>query len=435
VREFRGSPKVRALLGINAQAMASQQALPDTHLVIPPGLLRKHPRRWLFWLLGALALVLIAVVLALFLPRKAEFQYRSASVVRRTVVRVVEATGRLDVTTRVEVPAPMKGTLEKVFVKAGAPVEEGQPLAQLDPEQARVAVGTGRSSALAAAGRVAEAKAALDAATDARRRTAVLAGRGLASDGEVVSTEAAEQKAEAALTAARAALSGARESASSAEAEEQALTLKAPMKGVVLDAPKWSGEVVSPEKGPLVVIGSDPRVLRVEVSVAEADIGLVQAGQSATFTVPAFPDRSFSARVEERATEPQHDGAATTYLATLSAANPDRALLPGMTATVRIEVARVDNALAVREAALRFAPAGAVEAPHRTRVFRLGPDQRLTAVAVDPGVSDAAYTAITPRDPGALKVGDAVVVGLVPEAEAQGTQGPGGPGITLGRRR
>jgi HlyD family secretion protein len=114
----------------------------------------------------------------------------------------------------------------------------------------------------------------------------------------------------------------------------------------------------------------------------------------------------------------------------LNVANSDRTLLPGISANVRFEVARADNALAVREAALRFAPDGTGEAAPRSRVFVTKDGRNPKEIALAPGVSDAAFTAVTPKDPSGLHVGDEVVIGLPPSREDTHQ----GPGITLGKR-
>lgn len=372
----------------------------------------------------------VAVLAALRVPQKTTVHYRTAPVVRRTVVAIVEATGHLDVTNRVEVPVTLPGRLAEIFVEAGTTVDSGQPLAQIDETSARAVESSARAKTGAAEGRVAEARAAVDAARDIRERTLQLAERGLASDAEVASVRAAEAKAQAALKAARAELSGATASASSAELDRKSLTIRAPIAGTVLSAPKWPGGFVGPDKGPLFTIGSDTKLMRIDASVAEADIGSVRTGQSAQFTVPAFPERSFHATVGRRSTEPDRNATVTSYMVTLNAPNSDRVLLPGMTATVRIEVARAENVLAVREPALRFMPDSEAEGTPRSRVFRISGGDRLVPVDVKPGISDAAYTEIQIPDKTVLHVGDLVVTGYVPR-EGEESEGPG---IKLGNR-
>lgn len=411
--------------------MAHSHALPDPRLVVPAALTRRRPRRWGLWALLGLLVAGVAVIAVLRVPRRAAIRYRTAPVVRRTVVSVVEATGHLDVTNRVEVPVTLAGRLAQIFVQSGATVESGQALAQIDETSARAVESGARARSGAAAGRVAEARAAVDAATDTRERTAALAERGLASEAELASVRSAEARAVAALRSARAELSGAAASASSAELERKSLTIRAPIAGTVLSAPRWPGGFVGPDKGPLFTIGSDTKLMRIDASVAEADIGAVRIGQSAEFTVPAFPDRSFRATVEGRSTEPDRNATVTSYVVTLNAPNPDRVLLPGMTTTVRVEVARAENVLAVREPALRFVPDSAAEAAPRSRVFRVGDGETLVPVDVKPGISDAAYTEIQINDGSTLHLGDPVVVGYVPR---EGDENDG-PGIKLGNRQ
>ena len=82
-----------------------------------------------------------------------------------------------------------------------------------------------------------------------------------------------------------------------------------------------------------------------------------------------------------------------------------------MTAQVRIKVAQVDDVLAVREATLRFTPAGAPPAPARTRVWRIR-GTVLEEIPVEPGLSDGASTEVKPTEPESLQVDDSIAIGL-----------------------
>lgn len=409
--------------------MARSETLSGGGLALPDALSHGSKNKRIAF---AVALVAVAagVVLLVSKLRPSPVNYRTAPVTRREVIQAVEAQGRLDVWTRFDVPSSGAGRLVKIFVEAGATVERGQVLAELDTDVAQATVQGARAARRAAASRVAEARAALDVAKDARQRTEALAARGLSSAADVVGARAAEDKADAVLKGALADLASANEKVAADSLAKEDRSLRAPESGVVIDAPRWPGAMVGPESGPLFVIGSDLDTLRLDASVPEADIGSVRVGQPADYTVPAFPGRTFRAEVVTRAIRPDTSSTGTTYRVTLKAENPDRVLLPGMTATVRLEVARVENALAVREAALRFEPDAANEAPSRSRVWRVDADHRIVPVNIVAGVSDAAYTAISPRDPQALHAGDAVVIGLPPSS----TRERSGPGITLGNR-
>jgi HlyD family secretion protein len=412
--------------------VAHSQSLPGGALTLPDSLTGRSNKKRILIATGIVAAVIGVGFFVFRLLRPSEVSYRTAPVSRRTVVQAVEAQGRLEIWKRFDVPAPVMGRLVNVAVEAGAVVESGQVLAQLDTDIAQVSVDGARATRRAAASRVAEARAALNVATDARQRTEALAGRGLSSASDLVGARATEDKADAALKGALAELASSNEKVASENLAKEDRTIRAPANGVVIDAPRWLGAVVGPQAGPLFVIGTDLDTLRLDASVPEADIGLVRAGQTAEYTVPAFPGRAFRAEVMTRAIQPDTSTTGTTYRVTLKAANADHALLPGMTATVKLEVARAENALTVREAALRFSPDPANEAQARSRVWLVNAEDEVVAVDVTAGVSDAAYTAVSPKDPQALRDGDAVIIGLPPTATS--TSDRGGPGITLRKR-
>jgi HlyD family secretion protein len=205
----------------------------------------------------------------------------------------------------------------------------------------------------------------------------------------------------------------------------------APIDGIVLVGPENPGSPVAPERGPLFVVATPLELMRIEADVSEADIGDLRPGQLAKFEVQAFPGRTWNAKVERIGLEPKRDGAVVTYPVLLSAENPERALLPGMTAAVRIEIAEVKDVLAVREAALRFTPEDAPEAPARSRVWLHSDISELVQVDVEPGLSDGANTEIKLKKPDALSAGDHVAVGLLVGPSAARAQ----PGVSLGAKK
>ena len=400
-------------------------------LVIPPKIRRASRFRGKFLILGLVVVVLAAAIFVAFSPwRSAAPRFRSLPVAMRTITSLVEATGYLEVVTRTEVPAPTPGALVQALVQPGALVTQGQPLAQLDQRAADIALRTARASLSSAAGHEAEAQAALSAARDVRERTERLAERGFSSASELSTARSNEAQAKASLAAAQAEREVAAGNLAGAKLQDSLRTISAPTAGVVLVAPSTLGTMAAPDREPLFVLGSPLDSLRVDASVAESDIGQIRVGQHATFTVPAFPDQPFDAQVQSIGVDATRNGASVRYHVELRAPNPNLRLLPGMTATLHIEVGRSEAVLAVREAALRFTPPDAPEAPPRSRVWRLDADDQLSAVAVEAGLSDSAYTELRPKQPGALKLGDRVVIGQA----LSGAQATHGPGISLGGR-
>jgi HlyD family secretion protein len=310
-------------------------------------------------------------------------------------------------------------------------VKAEQVLAELEAPTAKLEVQNARAAQQAAAGRVAEAEAALGAARDTRVRVERLAERGLVSEQELAAARSSVAKAEAALRALRGEGAVAAGGVRSAQLVQTQRTIRAPVGGVVLVAPSWRGAIVLPEKGPVFVIGSSLTNMRIDVSVAEADIGEVRQGQPARFTVPAFPGRQFEARVSRVQIEPRRDRSVVAYPVTLEAKNPERVLLPGMTATVRIEVAEARDVLAVREAALRFTPPDEEPGPFRSQLWLSPTGRGIEPITVTAGLSDGAYTQIQPAADSQLSAGDMIAIGLARVEEGGNT---GGPGISLGKK-
>ncbi len=406
---------------------------PGAQLVIPIGLTAGPQRRRQLLKAGLVVAIVAACVIAWALfARPTAIVYRTEPVSRRTILHSVEAMGHLDVPERFEVPASGPGWLARILVVPGQRVHRGQLLAQLDPTSALLAVASARDSARVGDSRTAEARVALDSTRDVRVRTERLAARGLASQADLQAARAAEDRAKAALASAQAERAIAVRAVSSASAQRRMTAVLAPADGIVLVAPDRVGATVSPEGGRLFVLGSTTDTMHLVVSVAEADLADVQAGQPAHFTVPAFPGRIFEARVLRVDPEAQRERNSVTYAVTLIVDNHSHLLFPGMTASAGIDVAVVQQALAVREAAFRFVPPSvpAAGGDRRSGVWRLGTHGRLESVAVEPGLSDGAYAEV--RGPGAdrLKVGEPIVIGLVSPDQRKTP----GPGVALGRR-
>jgi HlyD family secretion protein len=112
----------------------------------------------------------------------------------------------------------------------------------------------------------------------------------------------------------------------------------------------------------LFTIAQDLRDMQVEAAIDEADVGRLRVGQRATFTVDAFPRRNFSGEIRQIRKSPVNVQNVISYTVVISAANPDLALLPGMTANVRVVVESRDSVLKAPNAALRYRPAGSQEA-------------------------------------------------------------------------
>lgn len=361
-------------------------------------------------------------------PEVAEL-YRTVPVERRSLVQAVEAAGRLDVESRVEVPAPIEGRIVAIHAKEGEHVELGQLLAELDPRAAALQVRSAEAALSAAAGGLAQAKAKKDEAARTLERKKNLVARGLVSPEELQSAEAQLTQASAALEAARGEQRVAAESVASAKLGQNLSRMQAPATGVLLKAPERLGAAVSPDAGPLFVIGSDLSTMRVDATVSETEVDLVKPGQTAEILVSALPEESFRGQVQRVFIEPELREGAVLYPVRLKVDNPEGRLLPGMTARARMEVAHADNVLSVHEAALRFTPPEAPEAPPRSRVWLRTGATELVPIPVRAGVSDGVFVQVESTGAQKLKEGDALAVGLLRPSEKAG------PEVRLGDKK
>jgi len=134
--------------------------------------------------------------------------------------------------------------------------------------------------------------------------------------------------------------------------------IRAPVDGVVVSRTIDPGQTVaaSLQAPTLFTIAQDLTQMQVEAAVDEADVGRLREGMSAVFTVDAFPGRTFRGEISQIRKAAQVVQNVVSYTTVITVPNPDRTLLPGMTANVRVQVDRREDALRVANAALRFRP-------------------------------------------------------------------------------
>lgn len=393
---------------------------------------RRHRRR-----LGRLVVVALVLVLgagaawAYFGRGNGEEapQYRTVRVQRGAIVSSVTASGSLKALVTVQVGSQLSGQIKELHADFNSKVKKGQVIARLDTAQlearlsqtqADLSAGDAnllmqKAQAERAAADVATARAevlrAEAALIEARRdhtRKIKLAKRGIATRSDADKAESTLRQAEAGLAAAKAKLSASQAtrkvtkaqitSAEATVAQRKAAVLlvkvdldrshiRAPIDGVVIERAIDVGQTVaaSLQAPTLFTIAQDLRSLEVHASVDEADVGRIAIGQPTSFTVSAFPNRTFNGQVKQVRLAPKEEQNVVTYTVVISADNPDELLLPGMTAEVKIISAQRPQALKVPNAALRFRPRGASAGAGRPASFtstRLPPDvvvRRLTA--------------------------------------------------------
>ncbi len=457
-------------------------AMPD--VAVRP---RARRHRWAL-LLGAalMAAVLAGFAYYLLSATNAVPVYRLAEVTRGPVTSSVIASGTVNPVINVQVGAQVTGQIKELAADFNSLVKSGQLLARIDPASFETQVAQAKADLEAAKANVPLQQAMADraqadlegaratletlkaqtekaevAAIDAKRiadRAHSLAqtGAGTIADrdttqaiydqaaAQVHTAQAQETVQRANIASAEAAVAVARANVTMAAAQlglkQAALDnaqvnldhtyIRAPVDGtVVLRNVDVGQTVVASLQAPLLfTVAQDLRQMQVDASVDEADVGGVKVGQRVAFTVDAYPGRTFHGSVQQVRIAPQVVQNVVTYDVVISAPNADLALLPGLTANVRVTLEHRDDALLVPNAALRYRPPGAAALPpggSAGAVFIRGADGHLTAVSLHLGISDGNVTEVVE---GALQPGMSVVVGDMPTGASGATLSS--PGVT-----
>ena len=316
-------------------------------------------RRWTF-----IALVSLAIVASAFLflgGKDTGGSYLTEDVVTGPLTVSISASGTLQPTRSVDVGSELSGTLEAVLVEENDRVTKGQVIARLETSKLRDAVEKSKAALAAAEAAVAQNTATLGEARanlDRLRHVAELSGGRVPSKTELATGEATYQRAVANLASARASVAQAKATLQTDQTNIQKAVIRSPINGVVLTRKVEPGQTVAAQMTTpvLYTIAEDLTKMELQVKVDEADVGSVQLGQPASFTVSAWTGRQFPATIQRVGLGSTTADNVVTYKTVLSVANDDLALRPGMTATARIVTAKRDNALQVPNAALRFSP-------------------------------------------------------------------------------
>lgn len=331
-------------------------------------------RRYAKWVAVVIGVVLLALLLKSCFGGSNAVEYSTDKVTRGSFQVTVSATGKLAPTNQVDVGSELSGLVTKVVVDVNDRVTAGQPLALVDPSRFQDTVNQSKAALAANVAAVQQAQATLSQAdaTLARFREVSRLSNGRVPAKTELDTAIAERaRGVANLRAAQANVQAAQATLSSNETQLLRTVIRSPVNGVVLARQIEPGQTVAASFSTptLFVIAQDLSAMKLEVAIDEADVGTVKQGQAATFTVDAFPGKTFPAtitRVDLGSNLSAQSSTATTtttttntvvsYAATLSVANADQQLRPGMTATADIVTTAKSNVLLVPNAALRFKP-------------------------------------------------------------------------------
>jgi HlyD family secretion protein len=395
---------------------------------------RPRWRRWAkYWVPAVVVLLLV-----LYFSRGGDEgpQYITEEVVERSLDIEVTATGNLRPTNQVDVGSEVSGRIDNVYADVNDRVGRGQVLARINTDVIEDQIRQARANLDAARAAVAQAGATLevDSAQLARLQEVYRLSDGkVPSRTELEAAEAAVKRNRAAVASAQANVASAQAQLSTAITNRDRAVIRSPVSGVVLARQVEPGQTVAASFNTptLFVIAEDLSQMQLRVAIDEADVGEVDAGQKATFTVDAYPGRRFPAVVERvalasnttaQSSQQQQQGqqanAVINYEARLTVDNARGLLRPGMTATANIATESTGERMLVPNGALRFEPpeeqeAGGVALGNedfglereearatigrgsRQTVHVLQDDGTLEPVEVVTGQTDGRFTAVT----------------------------------------
>ena len=372
--------------------------------------------------------------------KRREIQNRGSETRNLTVI--VTATGTLKPTNNeVSVGSELSGTIKTVEVNYNSKVKIGQILATLDTTKLETQIKQYKAALESAQAKVLETQATIKEARSKLtqyQRVRALSNNKVPSQTDMDAQEATLARAIADDASAKASVSQAKATLATYETDLSKSVIRSPINGVVLTRDVEPGQTVAAAMTAptLFTLASDLTKMELHVNVDEADVSNIKEGQNATFSVAAYPNRTFDARIVRANYGSTTTSGVVTYETVLKVDNSDLLLRPGMTATADIVVKKIENALLIPSAALRFTPSlreekkssgGLVSSilPHppgsgnkqqsengnkkRQNVWILK-NEKLSAVSITIGSANGGLTEVLSGD---IQPGEAVVVDTV----------------------
>ena len=307
---------------------------------------------------------------------KTQIQVTTAPLSRGDIVDTVGATGTLQAVTTVQVGSQVSGNIEWLGADFNSIVKKGQVIARLDPSLFDAQLNQVQANLVQARANLTKSRSELDRTrvqlTDAQQKYArakELASQQLLPASELDAAKIAVDSANASLASqqatvvqVQAAVTQSEASVNQSQVNRQHTIIVAPIDGIVTQRSVDVGQTVAASMSAptLFVIAADLTEMQVNANIDEADVGRIRPGQQVTFRVDAYPTDNFIGTVTQIRLQPVVVQNVTTYGTVITVPNRELKLKPGMTANVKIEIAKRTNALRIPNAALRFRPTAEV---------------------------------------------------------------------------
>src|SRR5438874_9110795 len=301
-----------------------------------------------------------------------EIQVNTSPITRGDIVDTVGASGTLQAVTTVQVGSQVSGNIAYLGADFNSIVKKGQVIARLDPslfdaqlQQAKANLSQAQANLVKAQSDLERAKVMLTDAQQKYTRSKELAAKSLLPQSDLDAAKIAVDSAQASLASQEATVKQAQAQVSQSQASVNQnqvnldhTVIEAPIDGIVTQRSVDVGQTVaaSMQAPTLFIIAADLMKMQVNANIDEADVGRIRPGQTVTFHVDAYPAEEFQGTVAQIRLNPVVVSNVTTYGTIIDVPNVDLKLKPGMTANLKVQIAKRADVLRVPNAALRFRP-------------------------------------------------------------------------------
>ena len=299
-----------------------------------------------YWIILVVVIIALAAGAYFIFGKKSEkiIEFRSGKIEKGDLQVLVTATGILSADTTVAVGTQVSGIITKIFVDFNSVVRKGQVIAVLDTTFLAASVEDARSSLMRT-----QVQTRLTKRNFERNKTLIE---------EKVIAQSDFDQSQTDFETAQANERSARSALDRAIINLRYATIVAPVSGVVISRNVDIGQTVASSFSTptLFSIANDLTKMQLQASIDEADIGKIKVGQDVTFKVDAYMDQSFGGIVRQIRLQPTTVQNVVNYTVVIDVPNPDKKLMPGMTANLTIKTQEALNVFKTPSAALRFWP-------------------------------------------------------------------------------
>ncbi len=388
------------------------------------------------------ALIVAAIGWYFLAGRSSPPKYIAEPVTRGSIVRAVTATGTVNPVTTVQVGSYVSGPIQAIYVDFNSPVKTNQLIAKIDPRPFAAQVALQTAAVANAKAQLEKDQANLAYQKLTYERDLKLLPENVVSQDQLDSQHSVYEQAVAQVDLDKAAIEQQQASLQNAQLNLNYTNIVSPVDGTIVSRNVDVGQTVAAsfQTPTLFLIAKDLTKMQVDSNVSESDIGDLQIGQHAQFTVDAYGDRGFDGVVGQVRQAPITVQNVVTYDVVVDVDNPELLLKPGMTANATIVTARRDDVIRVPMDALRFSPkrngtqhgaahndaeSDAKRSRRNRRVWVLD-DAGIKAVKVTAGLDDGTNVELLSGD---LKPGDLVVTDEIHPVVKSASQSSGLPGV------